>query len=148
MNDNITFKFKLEGQSCHCSHCLPEFWNEVNKLIIPDNPIGHEGKVKVNLDNAKIILEQHESGPEIVVANLKEIVENINPFLTFINSFIALFLLTRKNKKCYSDKIKLTIIKDNEIIELSTDLLDKERKNFLDEIKKVIFNMKNEEATK
>jgi hypothetical protein len=52
---------------CCCSDCWPETWRTVNQAIQPFGPILHEGDVLINKDGDTFVLEQHESGPEILV---------------------------------------------------------------------------------
>ena len=63
----ISLKIEPEQRMCCCSHCWPLVWKEVNDIIQPQGPISHEGRVVVEVDNEKYILEQHESGPEILL---------------------------------------------------------------------------------
>ncbi|MCX5632867.1 MAG: hypothetical protein NTW93_04225 [Phycisphaerae bacterium] len=72
--DLVSFKIKPVSINCCCSGCLPEFWNKINNEISPQGPIEHEGSAILNIQNEQIILEQHESGPEII---------------TFLNSITA-----------------------------------------------------------
>jgi len=55
------------GIYCSCSDCLPETWSVVNEFIAPCGPVKHEGDALVKKDGNKFVLEQHESGPEIIV---------------------------------------------------------------------------------
>ena len=52
---------------CCCSHCWPETWQIINQTIAPCGPIKHEGDALIKKDGNTFILEQHESGPEIVI---------------------------------------------------------------------------------
>lgn len=52
---------------CCCSDCWPETWRIVNQAIHPYGPILHDGDVLINQDDNTFVLEQHESGPEILV---------------------------------------------------------------------------------
>ena len=60
--------FKLSPPSgCCCSDCWPETWQTVNQFIYPCGPIKHEGDVLIKNNGNIFVLEQHESGPEIIV---------------------------------------------------------------------------------
>jgi len=86
----IQFKIEPVGISCCCSHHLPEFWESVNDKISPQGPIEHEGGAIVNFKTEHIILEQHESGPEIIafVSSLITIIGFVRwLFLSAIDSF-------------------------------------------------------------
>jgi hypothetical protein len=88
--DIIQIKIEPFGISCCCSHCLPEFWKAINTKISPQGPIEHEGGAIVNLETEHIILEQHESGPEIVafVSSLITIFDFVKwLFLSAMDSF-------------------------------------------------------------
>jgi hypothetical protein len=52
---------------CCCSDCWPETWQTVNQSIYPCGPITHEGDALIEKDGNIFVLEQHESGPEILV---------------------------------------------------------------------------------
>lgn len=52
---------------CCCSNCWPETWQMVNKTIMPYGPIKHEGDALIGKDGNAFVLEQHESGPEILI---------------------------------------------------------------------------------
>ncbi len=52
---------------CCCSDCWPETWQKVNKAIVPCAPIKHEGDALIGKGGNIFVLEQHESGPEIVL---------------------------------------------------------------------------------
>ncbi len=59
---------KLSPSSgCCCSDCWPETWQIVNQTIAPCGPIEHEGDALIKRDGNIFVLEQHESGPEILV---------------------------------------------------------------------------------
>lgn len=63
----ISIKLFPLGIYCCCSDCLPETWSIVNEFIAPCGPVKHEGDALVKRDENKFVLEQHESGPEIIV---------------------------------------------------------------------------------
>jgi hypothetical protein len=52
---------------CCCSGCLPETWLIINQFISPSGPVEHEGDALIKKDGNVFVLEQHESGPEILV---------------------------------------------------------------------------------
>jgi hypothetical protein len=52
---------------CCCSDCWPETWQIVNQTIYPCGPVKHEGDAVIKKDGDVFVLEQHESGPEILV---------------------------------------------------------------------------------
>ena len=63
----ISIKLSPLNIGCCCSDCLRETWQITNQFIAPCGPIEHEGDVLIEKDGNKFVLEQHESGPEIIV---------------------------------------------------------------------------------
>jgi hypothetical protein len=91
--------FRIEpDHGCCCSHCWPLVWEEVNKLIHPQGPIGHEGQVIIEIDKEKSILIQNESGPEIILL----ICASLNLITASINLLVAICSSLRKERKCPS----------------------------------------------
>ena len=66
-NDYIILKITPDGGGCCCTNCWPETWRAVNRHIAPAGPIEHEGDVLLGDGNSLFVLEDHESGPEIVL---------------------------------------------------------------------------------
>lgn len=52
---------------CCCSDCWPIAWQRINSAIAPCGPIKHEGDVLIEVNGDRFVLEQHESGPEIII---------------------------------------------------------------------------------
>ncbi|PKL49679.1 MAG: hypothetical protein CVV39_02600 [Planctomycetes bacterium HGW-Planctomycetes-1] len=75
----------------------------VNKKISPQGPIEHEGSAIINFQNEKIILEQHESGPELIAFLISLSANFVHDFAKwlFLNSVSAF-------QKKGATKIKLT----------------------------------------
>ena len=80
---------------CCCSHCWPETWRLVNKMIAPCGPVEHEGDALIENNGDKYILESHESGPEIIIylalatasaTLLKSIIDLINTILSGLSN--------------------------------------------------------------
>lgn len=67
VDDYVILKIMPDGGGCCCTHCRPETWSAVNHHIAPAGHIGHEGNVLLGHSEAKFVLEDHESGPEIIV---------------------------------------------------------------------------------
>ena len=63
----ISIKLSPLNISCCCSGCLHETWRIINEFIAPCGPVQHEGDALIEKDGNKFVLEQHESGPEIIV---------------------------------------------------------------------------------
>jgi len=63
----ISIKLSPLNIDCCCSGCLHETWRMINEFIVPCRPVKHEGDVLIEKDGNKFVLEQHESGPEIIV---------------------------------------------------------------------------------
>ena len=67
-DSNLVFlKIEPVPRSCCRSHCLPELWGNINSEISPQGPIRHEASEILVLKDEPIVLEQHESGPELLV---------------------------------------------------------------------------------
>ena len=63
----ISIKLSPLNIGCCCSGCLHETWRIINEFIAPCGPVQHEGDALIEKDGNKFVLEQHESGPEIIV---------------------------------------------------------------------------------
>jgi hypothetical protein len=63
----ISIKLSPLNIDCCCSDCLHETWRIINEFIAPYGPVQHEGDALIEKDGNKFVLEQHESGPEIIV---------------------------------------------------------------------------------
>ena len=63
----ISIKLSPLNIGCCCSGCLYETWRIINEFIAPCGPVQHEGDALIEKDGNKFVLEQHESGPEIIV---------------------------------------------------------------------------------
>jgi hypothetical protein len=63
----ISIKLSPLDVGCCCSGCLSETWRMINRFIEPCGPVKHEGDALIEKDGNKFVLEQHESGPEIIV---------------------------------------------------------------------------------
>lgn len=64
----ISIKLYPIGIGCCCSGCLPETWRITNKFIAPCGPVEHEGDALIEKGGNKFVIEQHESGPEILIS--------------------------------------------------------------------------------
>ena len=63
----ISIKLSPLHIGCCCSGCLHETWRIINEFIAPCGPVQHEGDALIEKGRNKFVLEQHESGPEIIV---------------------------------------------------------------------------------
>jgi hypothetical protein len=63
----IAIKLSPLNIGCCCSDCLRETWDITNQFIAPCGPVEHEGDALIKKDGSTFVLEQHESGPEIIV---------------------------------------------------------------------------------
>jgi hypothetical protein len=64
--DFIVFKILCDPDRCCCTGCWPEAWSAINSTISPAGPVEHEGDALVNADDGCFVIEDHESGPEII----------------------------------------------------------------------------------
>jgi hypothetical protein len=65
--DFLIIKLEPEPRSCCCFHCWPETWLAINQFIAPYGSIKDEGALLIKKDDYELVLECHESGPEIIV---------------------------------------------------------------------------------
>jgi hypothetical protein len=59
-------KIRPTNGGCCCFHCWPKTWFSFNDYIAPNKPIKDEGDVLIRKNNEKLVVECHESGPEII----------------------------------------------------------------------------------
>jgi len=133
---------KIECESCCCSHCWPEVWRKVNESIHPQGPIVHEGRVEVKVGiGESFILEQHESGPEIIALTTASIA-----LVTAIVSLISTMLHNLPRERKCPDRIKFVKRKtvgkelsEEVMIEINAKDLGSDIKNkFEQDINKII----------
>ena len=136
-SSNLVFlKIEPIPRSCCCSHCLPELWRNINSEISPQGPIGHEASEILVLNDEPIILEQHESGPELLVF--------INALTTLYNFIKFLFSLSIDSfKKRGAVKVKITkrvVTTKQKIINESIKeiILSDSKKEVVDNLKEII----------
>ena len=104
LRDVISLRIEPESTMCCCSSCWPLVWQQVNELIFPQGPVEHEGRVLVKIDNEKCVLEQHESGPEVILL----VTASLNLIVAVINLVVAACSSLRKERKCPT---KIRIVK-------------------------------------
>ena len=56
------------SRKCCCIDCNPHIWDSINKDIYPSGPVRHHSGVIVDGPDGKFLLEDHETGPEIIIA--------------------------------------------------------------------------------
>jgi hypothetical protein len=97
----VILKVEPVPRFCCCSHCVPEFWTEINNEIHSQKPIEHEGVAILTLNNEKFLLEQHESGPELLA-----FLEAVNTIYNFAKLLLPLSIDSFARKG--AAKIKVT----------------------------------------
>ena len=133
------FKVEPVPMFCCCSGCVSDLWTTINDEIRPQGPIEHEGSAILNIQNEQIILEQHESGPEII-AFLNSVISIFN----FIKWLFSLSINAFKKKGATKIKIVKRIITterklvDESIIEI--DLNQTQDKRELDKTLNKLLN--------
>jgi hypothetical protein len=97
----VVFKVEPVPRFCCCSHCVRDFWETINNEIYPQGPIEHEGSAVLNIQNEQIVLEQHESGPELIA-----FLNSVTAICNFIKLLFSLSIdaFTKKG----ATKIKIT----------------------------------------
>ena len=80
---------------------MRDFWETINNEIYPQGPIEHEGSAVLNIQNEQIVLEQHESGPELIA-----FLNSVTAICNFIKLLFSLSIdaFTKKG----ATKIKIT----------------------------------------
>jgi hypothetical protein len=134
---NLVFlKIEPVPHSCCCSHCLPELWGNINSEISPQGPIGHEASEIFVLNDEPMVLEQHESGPELLVF--------INALTTLYNFVKFLFSLSIDSfRKRGAVKVKITkrvITTKQKIVDESIKEIElsNSKKEIIDKLKEII----------
>ena len=137
----VQFKIEPIPSRCCCSDCVSGLWDKVNDGISPQGPIEHEGFAILNIENEQVILEQHESGPEIIA-----FLNSVTAVCNFIKLLFSLSIdaFTKKGaakikiiKRTITTKQKLV---DESILEIDLNQikngkgLDKTLNKFLNKI--------------
>jgi hypothetical protein len=63
----LSIKIKPLNGFCCCFHCWPLTWEAINNEISPYGPLIDEGDALIGSENNRLVLECHESGPEIIL---------------------------------------------------------------------------------
>ena len=104
--ENLVFlKIESVPRICCCCHCLCELWLKVNEKIYPQGPIEHESSAILTFKNEQIILEQHESGPELLT-----FIDSAAYIWKFVKFIISLSIDSFKKKDATRIKITKRII--------------------------------------
>ncbi|MFH1440449.1 MAG: hypothetical protein ABIH18_00170 [Candidatus Omnitrophota bacterium] len=137
----LSIKLSPLDIGCCCSDCLPETWRITNEFIAPCGPIKHEGDVLIEKDGNKFVLEQHESGPEVLLSLALATAK-----VTLVKSIIDLLItiikgLSKENRKKPS-RIKIVSRrlnkKEEELIEIDIPISKNTEKQLEEKIKKAI----------
>jgi len=65
-SDYLSLKIAQVSGRCCCLHCWPDTWAAVGERFAPGTPIEHEGDLLLGSGDDAVVLEGHESGPEII----------------------------------------------------------------------------------
>ena len=120
--DLVILKIEPVPRCCCCSGCLPSLWVKINEEIYPQGPIRHEDYAILKFQDKQIVLEQHESGPELLA-----FLESINTMSEFIKTLLSVAINSFVRKKTAKVKItKRTItskqkLVDELILEIDTE---------------------------
>jgi hypothetical protein len=98
LEDVISLRLEPEPTICCCSHCWPLVWQQVNELIHPQGPVGHEGQALININSERCVLVQNESGPELLFSVAASV--DINALIDTIIKLISTMCnsLTKERK--------------------------------------------------
>lgn len=99
--DMVFLKVEPIRGFCCCSDCVPELWTKINNEIHPQGPIEHEGFAVLTFHNEQLILEQHESGPELLA-----FLQAITTMYNFLKLLFSLSINSFAKKG--ATKIKIT----------------------------------------
>jgi hypothetical protein len=129
---------------CCCSGCWPETWKEINKAIAPSGPVDHEGDAIIEKGDIRFVLEQHESGPEILIylgvatASILLIKEVISLMSTVIKGVSNEHRNPPPRIKISKRQIIKGIIEEEKLIEIDIPVSKKMQKQLEEKIKKSI----------
>jgi len=132
----VFLKIEPVPNRCCCSHCLPELWKNINNEILPQGPIGHEASEILVLNNEPIILEQHESGPELLA-----FLTSITTIAKFIKFLFSLSIDSLRKRGAIKVKItrRLITTKRKVVSESIKEIeVSKSTKEIIDELKEII----------
>jgi hypothetical protein len=76
---------------CCCCDCWPDTWRTVNQAIGPAQPVPHEGDSLLDLGGIPVVLESHESGPELVLL-MAQWAKSISVLLKPISQIVTTFI--------------------------------------------------------
>lgn len=62
----VVVKLIEPGAGCACEDCWPRTWSSINDRLAEAGPVPHEGDALVSIGGERLVLESHESGPEII----------------------------------------------------------------------------------
>jgi hypothetical protein len=122
--DYVLLKIIAEPGFCWCFHCWPSVWGDINRHIAPKQ-IVDEGDVLLQFEENQLVLECHESGPEIVVY-----LGLLSVSLSLVKTIVDLIMIFAKSsdkdsqKRC--DHLKITKYRmiDNKPIEQELIVLE------------------------
>ena len=145
----VSIKIKPSNKECCCFHCWPRTWEKINAYIFPCGPLEDEGSVLIEQEDAKFVLQCHESGPEIIIY-----LGLTTALIAITNSVIDLITtLVKARQNEHAKKVcKLTIAKryqvkgkveEEQIVEIEFPMLPDEAKKIRSSIKQAIGNSKN-----
>jgi len=135
--ENLVFlKVEPVPRRCCCSHCLPELWKNVNNEILPQGPIGHEASEILVVSDEPIILEQHETGPELLA-----FLTSITTIVKFIKFLFSLSIDSFRKRGAIKVKItrRLITTKQKIVSESTKEIeLSNSTKEIIDKLKEII----------
>jgi len=111
-NDYVIIKIEPSQGGCCCFHCWPSTWEAINKYIYPFGPLKDEGDVLIEKNNDRLVLECHESGPEIIV--YLNLITKLVDFIKTVIDLIVTLLKARQNE-CGNRPCKFKIVKRYQI---------------------------------
>ena len=138
VDDIVIYKLRPLEDGCCCSHCWKLTWKEINKNIKLNHYLEHEGSASLQ-ENNLVIIEDHESGPEII-----DLGRSVIDLMVSIIGIIIIIVSARKNEKSTSGfKVSKIKYKNGEkveetIFELSGKMDSKEMQKIIEKKLKLI----------
>jgi len=87
---------KISQSDCHCFHCWPDTWAAVNEHLGDAGPLEDESDLLVQTGGGDIVLECHESGPEVVA--FLNAATAVTALAAGITSLVAVIVAARRKE--------------------------------------------------
>lgn len=101
----VVLKIQPVPHSCCCFHCWPHTWQLINDFVAPQGPIKDEGDLLLESEGGPLVLECHESGPEVVLylAATTAVVTLVKSVVDLVTAIVA-----SRSRESHGGRLKLT----------------------------------------